>query len=258
MSGATIVGNLDVAELVFYIFFVFFLGLVIYLRREDRREGYPLETDQGRLLPNDGLLQTALPKSFTLPHGLGKVSPPATKEREPVDITTARRTAKWPGSPIYPVGDPLVSRVGPAAYAQRADRPDLDMEGHPRIVPLSSAGGFFLAARDPDPRGMKIAGTDGVIAGTVDELWVDKADHMVRYLSVALSGGGRATVPMMMCRIDKARKAVICDAVTGSQFAGAPVPASPGQLTLLEEEKIVGYFGGGYLYATPARAEPLV
>ena len=35
----------DVAELALYSFFGFFLALVFYLRREDRREGYPLEDD---------------------------------------------------------------------------------------------------------------------------------------------------------------------------------------------------------------------
>ena len=29
-------------------------------------------------------------------------------------------------------------------------------------------------------------------------------------------------------------------------------------VTLYEEDRIVGYFGGGYLYATPERAEPLI
>jgi photosynthetic reaction center H subunit len=30
------------------------------------------------------------------------------------------------------------------------------------------------------------------------------------------------------------------------------------QVTLLEEDRIAGYFGGGTLYATPARSEPLI
>ena len=38
-------GGLDVTEWVLYGFFLFFAGLIIYLRREDRREGYPLEDD---------------------------------------------------------------------------------------------------------------------------------------------------------------------------------------------------------------------
>ena len=42
--------GIDVALLVFWAFVLFFVGLVFYLRREDRREGYPLEDDvTGRL-----------------------------------------------------------------------------------------------------------------------------------------------------------------------------------------------------------------
>ena len=47
-----IFGNFDAAEFCLIAFFVFFAGLVFYLRREDRREGYPLEDDvSGRLEP---------------------------------------------------------------------------------------------------------------------------------------------------------------------------------------------------------------
>ena len=34
--------------------------------------------------------------------------------------------------------------------------------------------------------------------------------------------------------------------------------AGADQVTLLEEEKVVAYYGAGQLYATPQRAEPLV
>ena len=33
---------------------------------------------------------------------------------------------------------------------------------------------------------------------------------------------------------------------------------NPDQITFLEEDRIVGYFGGGTLFATPERLEPLV
>jgi photosynthetic reaction center H subunit len=45
-------------------------------------------------------------------------------------------------------------------------------------------------------------------------------------------------------------------AITAAQFADVPGTASPDQVTLLEEEKIVGYYGGGHLYATRDRQEP--
>jgi photosynthetic reaction center H subunit len=45
MTNVHLVGGLDIAELTFFAFFLFFLGLVWYLRGEDRREGYPVEDD---------------------------------------------------------------------------------------------------------------------------------------------------------------------------------------------------------------------
>jgi photosynthetic reaction center H subunit len=38
--------KLDLAQLVLYAFWAFFFGLVFYLRREDKREGYPLLGDR--------------------------------------------------------------------------------------------------------------------------------------------------------------------------------------------------------------------
>jgi photosynthetic reaction center H subunit len=61
-----------------------------------------------------------------------------------------------------------------------------------------------------------------------------------------------------MCVVHKKLSRVRLDAVLGSQVAGAPTLANPDQVTLLEEEKIVGYFGAGYLYSTPDRSEPVL
>ena len=61
---------------------------------------------------------------------------------------------------------------------------------------------------------------------------------------------------MAMLKIDRRRGRVIVDAIRASQFANAPVIAAADHITLYEEERVVGYFGGGYLYATPARSEP--
>ena len=47
-------------------------------------------------------------------------------------------------------------------------------------------------------------------------------------------------------------------AITSEQFGGVPALANPDQVTRLEEKKIVAYYGGGQLYATPQRQEPLV
>ncbi len=67
MSNVILVGGLDVAELAFYMFAAFFLGLIFYLRREDRREGYPREEDLtgAPLCPMAACSPAPKPKTFT-------------------------------------------------------------------------------------------------------------------------------------------------------------------------------------------------
>ena len=43
----TITGYIDLAQIVLYMFWLFFAGLIYYLVREGHREGYPMETDGG-------------------------------------------------------------------------------------------------------------------------------------------------------------------------------------------------------------------
>ncbi|MCH4891969.1 MULTISPECIES: photosynthetic reaction center subunit H [unclassified Sphingomonas] len=250
--------HIDVALITLNAFFLFFVGLIIYLRREDRREGFPLEDEMtGRLDTLGGPLLHGDTKYFKLPFGHGTTQAPA-HGREPVDIA-ARRFERFPGAPYVPTGDPLVDGVGPAAYADRAKRPDVDWEGHPRIVPLGAASEFWIVKNDPDPRGMPVVGADGKVAGTVGEVWIDKADRLIRYLEVALADSGRSVLaPMFMATIERKRGRVVIDAITAAQFANAPEAGANGTITLYEEERVSAYFGGGYLYATPARQEPFL
>ena len=99
-------------------------------------------------------------------------------------------------------------------------------------------------------------GADGKVAGTVSEVWIDRAEHVIRYLSVDLSMVRTVLAPMAMALVRGRQGRIVIDALTADQFTGAPVPAAPDQITFYEEERIVAYFGGGYLYATPERQEP--
>ncbi|MGF1549875.1 MAG: photosynthetic reaction center subunit H [Sphingomonadaceae bacterium] len=257
MPDAVLVGNIDVAELVFWAFVLFFIGLVFYLRREDRREGYPAEDElTGRLESPGGPLSVAPGKTFNLPFGRGTVSPP-TGLREPVDIA-ARRTDRFVGAPYAPTGDPFVDGIGPAAWAERARFPDLDAEGRPRIVPLASDRAIYVAPKSPDPRGMVVTGADGRVAGTVTDLWIDRSDRVIRYLEIATPAGRQVLAPMAMSKVDGRRGRVHVDAIPAERFAGVPMPATPGQISRYEEERVQAYYGGGYLYGLPTRAEPLL
>lgn len=249
-------GNFDAAELALWVFWVFFALLIFYLRREDRREGYPLEDDTtGRLEPLGGLFFTARPKTFLLPHGHGTRTVP-NYERD-TRVLAARRSAATDGSPIEPTGDALVDGVGPGSWAARPDYADLALDGRPRIVPLSTAPDFHLAKEDPDPRGFTVIGCDGQPAGVVDDVWIDRSEYLLRYLQVGVGLTGRpALLPMTMAVVEGGQRRVRVHAVTAEQFLRVPQTKSPDQVTLLEEDKIVGYYGGGHLYATPDRQEP--
>lgn len=248
--------HIDFAMVSVILFFAFFLGLILYLRREDRREGYPLEEDpSGRVRTAGGLLFVAQPKTFIRAGGQGSITVP-NKNRDTRPVA-ARRAAASPGSPLIPTGNPLIDGVGPAAYAERARVPDVTAHGDLKIVPLRVATNFFPAKKDPDPRGMTVVGTDGGVAGTVKDIWVDRAEWTIRYLEVALAGSGASVLlPMMQVVVNKSRRLVMVDAITGAQFADVPKLASPDQVTFYEEERVMAYYGGGFLYAVPGRAEP--
>jgi photosynthetic reaction center H subunit len=65
-------------------------------------------------------------------------------------------------------------------------------------------------------------------------------------------------VPMNFCRVRSGKDAHIkVHSVLASQFAQAPALKSDDQITLFEEERVAAYYGGGRLYATPERQEPL-
>ncbi len=251
-------GNVDWALLALWAFFIFFIALVVYLQRESYREGYPLEdATTGRYDRSRDPVYMPRKKIFKLPFDRGTVAVPRDRDAdaEPVEFA-ARRADRAAGSPYIPTGNPLVDGVGPASWANRAKLPDLDFEGHPRIVPIG-ASGLWLEARDPDPRGMTVRGVDGAVAGTVADLWVDKADRLIRYLTVD-TGMRSALVPMAMAKIDRRRRTVTVDAVRADQFADAPAIDGGDMITFYEEERVQAYFGGGYLYATRGRQEPLL
>ena len=121
-------GKIDLALVVTDLFVLAFISLVLYLRREDRREGYPLEDDvTGRLEPNGGGMWMARPKTFKLAfHDHDTTVPNSIRESQQVN---ARRTGRAPGLPLAPNGDPLLAGVGPGAYAQRAKTPDTLLHG---------------------------------------------------------------------------------------------------------------------------------
>lgn len=255
METGSITSYVDTAQVALYGFWLFFAGVVYYLRTEDKREGYPLIGDR----PGDATIgYPPVPTPFVRlvdhPEHLNL----DRRERE----IAAEPTGLWPGAPLEPTGNPLLDGVGPAAWASRADVPDYAYDDHmPKIVPLRVAGDFGVANEARDPRGMEVVGCDGKAAGKVIDLWIDRSEYIFRYLEVSVptpTGGRNVLVPMTMAVIDGKARQVNVDSIRSDQFADVPGLRNADQITFLEEDRVVAYYGGGTLYATPGRLGPIL
>lgn len=249
MVGVTFFGDFDLASLAIWSFWLFFALLVYYLQTENMREGYPLETEDGKPAPNQGPFGLPAPKTFDLPHGRGSVSVP-NGAREAREVALAR-TAGSDGFPHAPTGNPMTDGVGPASWAPRRDIPELDGHAHNKIMPMGRAAGFMVSA-GRDPRGMRVQANDLAFVGTISDLWIDAPEQLVRYLEITLGDGAKRLIPMPMCKIESDRVRV--SALSSDLFAGIPATRSSTEVTMLEEDKISGYVGGGKLYSGDKRA----
>jgi photosynthetic reaction center H subunit len=253
MRGAIL--HLDVAQLVLYAFFIFFACLIWYLRQEDRREGYPLESEADGGVRSPGFLFIPAPKIFRLSDGSIIKAPTLQPDARPLN---AVKTEPWPGAPFEPIGDPLLAGVGPGSYAIRPDFPAKTYDGHDLIAPMRVATNFAVAPEDGNPIGFTVIAADRKAAGTIKDIWVDRSETILRYYEIALESGRSALVPVHFTDVSFRTRTVKVTALKASQFSQVPALANPDSVTMQEEEKIGAFYGAGALYATPARAEPLL
>ncbi len=265
MNHAYIVGTFDVAELAFLLFFGFFVALVFYLNRESRREGYPLEEEEdGKVLP--GSLFDGEKKTFQLPNGRGTYTPEDVA-RDDINVP-AVQAFRAAGAPWVPTGNAMKDGMGPAAFANRSKYPDLTFDGRPRIVPIADSHELIVSPQDPQLIGWPVVAADGVTAGKVSDIWVDQAEHIIRYLEIETNSGKKVLAPMMVAVVhgnsllsmvlpttNNEPEYVEIDAITAAQFDDVPGLESPRIISRYEEDRIQAYFGGGYMYATPERSE---
>ncbi|CAM4062422.1 photosynthetic reaction center subunit H [Palleronia rufa] len=247
MVGVEFFGDTDLAAVAIWGFWLFFALLVYYLQTENMREGYPLETEDGEPAPNQGPFPVPSPKTFKMPGDRPDVIVPspqneAAHRRE--DLAMAR-TAVSEGFPHAPTGDPMRDGVGPASWVPRRDLVELSGDGHPKIQPMGAHEAFFVSA-GRDPRGMPVVCNDDQVVGHVVDLWIDVPEQMVRYLEIELEAGGRCLAPMQLVRVKP--RYVDIRTLDTARMAQVPQTASMEQITLLEEEKIVAFYGGGELY----------
>ncbi len=85
---------------------------------------------------------------------------------------------------------------------------------------------------------------------------------MIRFVEITTSAkfGDERNIlmPIHSAIIDATGSRILVPQVLASQLAAAPGLATPDQVTLREEERAMGYFAGGGLYASPERGDPLI
>lgn len=254
MPTGAVTEYIDVAQITLYVFWLFFAGLIFYLRREDTREGYPLERDVGGQIRKPNFLFFPKPAEYKLSHGDGSVFlPNDNRDRRTFKLA---RSAPWAGAHYIPTGDPMKDCVGPAAWAERSKKPELMHDGTHAVQPLRKLPDYSISGRDP--RGFQVKGADEELAGKVVDVWVTRAEQMARHLEVELTSGKKVILPLNLGRVHLDNSEVTVRAIMGAQFEGVPGLAKEDEITVDEEERIQAYYGGGYMYATPQRAEPLV
>jgi photosynthetic reaction center H subunit len=265
MEAGNITEYIDTAQVLLYLFWAFFAGLIYYLDMEGRREGFPMENDRTGAYDKDKFLFMPGPKTFKLAHGHGTVTVPNDKRDNVLRPVPGRKTGAFNGAPYEPTSaNPMLDSIGPGSWAERADVPDMTAHGHVKIRPLRAVPAFSIADGDRDPRGMRVVGHDSVIGGTVVDAWVDTAEFMIRYLEITNGAGAEARnvlVPFTFCVIKTPRdkkEVFYVHAISGAQFALVPGTKKADEVTLLEEEKIMAYYGSGYLYSTPKRIGPKI
>jgi len=247
-----ITGYVDLAQILLYAFWIFFAGLIYYLVQEGHREGYPLESSSsGRAVVKGFPIPE--PKTFLLEGGKSVTVPDLTR-KEPAYNAVA--TSPTSGAPIEPKGDAMLAAVGPGAYSNREDVPEMTWHGKPLIQPLRIASDYTVAVQDVDPRGLPVMAGDGKQGGTVKDIWIYSAEMMFCYLEVEIPDGRAVLLPIAFSVIR--RNQVEVNSVYARHFAAVPALRNPNQVTKLEEEKISAYYGGGTLYADVKRSEPLI
>lgn len=258
MPGYSFTEQLDIPLLLVILFFLFFLGLVYYLRSEDKREGYPLESDRtnGRVSVV-GFPPMPKPKFFRLSDGTLRPAPHPQRERE----LNAMPAYEFPGAPIIPLGDPLVDGIGPASYALKEDVPDLTADGSLTLAPMRHHPQYHFEGSGPNLIGWTVVASDGEIVGTVHDVWINAIEYFLRYVEIDcnLEGGSRRVMaPYAFAELRESLRELHFSSINSHQFARVPVLADENQITMREEDRINAYFAGGLLYGRPRRKGPLL
>ena len=82
---------------------------------------------------------------------------------------------------------------------------------------------------------------------------MDRSEHIIRYLEIKTLSGKSVLAPFNLTVIKK--DSITINSLMSGQFEDVPSLKNTNTISLLEEEKINGYYGAGTLMAFPRRRE---
>jgi len=71
-------------------------------------------------------------------------------------------------------------------------------------------------------------------------------------------GSGPVLLPMNFLTIKAKLRETRTNTITTAQFSDVPRTKDPQTITMIENKKIMGYYGAGLFYSTPDRTKPLM
>ena len=247
MHFGSLTEHIDTAETAVWLFFIAFAGAIYYLRKLDKREGYPMKASPLDATSLIGFPAPPAPKIYPLMEGATTVAP----HHYPQPPSTARPLHRFDGTPLIAVDDPLTTPLGPGAWVMRREEPMLTEKGEPMLHPLRLLPDWSVLHGDLDLRGRPVLDRRYFVVGTVHDLWIDRSMKILRLLEVRLHDappGDHVLVPIFRVDVREADREVRVTSLEAHQFAGIPRPEHPDVIGAREEERINAYFAAGRFY----------
>jgi photosynthetic reaction center H subunit len=245
--------HIDLPQVAFWLFFLFFVGLCYWNRVQDKYQGYPMKDSPYSPEKSIGFPAPPSPHTYILNEG-GTTQAPHHYEQPPEH---AEPLYPFGGTPLSPVGNPLLANIGPGAWVMRSNAPMLTEEGELLIQPMRKLEEeWSIAKDDADVRGMRVFDWRWHPVGTVVDFWIDKGSKILRFLEVEVAAG-RRMVPIYHTVINEKTREVRVTALSAGQFAEAPMPATPDVITAREEDQLNAYFAAGHFWRNQMPVKPV-
>ena len=239
--------HIDLPQLAFWLFALAFVAICYFLRKNDKREGYPLKASPFTGERLRGAPLAAPPLTYLLNEG-GATSTPHEYPAPPGAVLPFYR---FDGTPFRPAADLLRTPLGPGAWVMRSNEPMRTENGDLLLQPLRLCGPWSVGDGEANPCGMAVFDTRWRPVGIVADVWIDRGIRIIKHLEVELReglGGGRVLVPIFHVAINERAREIRVTALSDHEFAAIPMPAAPDRITAREEDQLNCYFAAGRFY----------